>query len=314
MSGIPQLSFSRAYSLALAPQLIYTRSALIPTLVSSKVHTQLEFLAVGTWWICSENGLRKIPGGREDIFADKTIDLKSKRALMKFLRLAATADAKKALLEDWGSRPIEDLLTQHYEIPPQLQEFLVALTLSSKGPRDTLVSFARPRITRHLTSIGIFGPGFGSVIPKWGGLAEIAQVGCRAGAVGGGVYVLGNGVEKLISDKTSQGDSKLRLGLKTGDTVTTSWITGSSTDFPEATIEDCPRYTHMAHSIFIVSSALAQLFPPVADGAQPPAATVVVYPVGTVTRNFRENAVPIYMTIHSSDTGECPAGQCKFPL
>jgi len=45
--------------------------------------------------------------------------------------------------------------------------------------------------------MGMFGPGFGSVIPKWGGLSEVAQVACRAGAVGGAVYVLGKDIKAI---------------------------------------------------------------------------------------------------------------------
>ena len=48
----------------------------------------------------------------------------------------------------------------------------------------------------------MFDPGFGSVISKWSGLVEIAQVACRAGAVGGGVYVLNKGFE--VNEKLDQ--------------------------------------------------------------------------------------------------------------
>lgn len=48
--GAESLS-SRAYSLALAPQLIHTRSELLSKLVSSKAFRQLEFLAVGSFYI-----------------------------------------------------------------------------------------------------------------------------------------------------------------------------------------------------------------------------------------------------------------------
>jgi RAB protein geranylgeranyltransferase component A len=35
------------------------------------------------------------------------------------------------------------------------------------------------------------------MVPKWGSSAKISQVACRAGAVGGGVYVLGVGAGTL---------------------------------------------------------------------------------------------------------------------
>ena len=132
-----ELGFSRAYSLSLSPQLIYTRSNLLPALVSSKVYRQLEFLAVGSWWIYEhglprEDGnnedterseatpltgaLKRIPGGREDVFADKSIDLRSTRSLMKFLKLATDTEAQGSTLEAWGSKPFPEFLESHLGI------------------------------------------------------------------------------------------------------------------------------------------------------------------------------------------------------
>ena len=329
-SPLPQLGYSRAYSVALAPQIIYTRSPLLPTLVSSKVYRQLEFLAVGSWWLYEtpketsdvvpsstktkvQGRLKKIPGGREDVFADKTIDLKSKRALMKFLRLAADADAQQSVLEEWGGRSFQEYLTSQFGLSLELQSALHALTLSSQPPTLTQTSYALPRITRHLASIGIFGPGFGSVIPKWGGMAEIAQVACRAGAVGGGVYVLGKAVNSIsgndhipeISDQR-----RLRIGLKGADTVRTDWIAGSDHDLPpqSSTTANHESTPYLSRSISIISSPLSELFPLAAEGAPPPAGAVVVFPAGSLKR---ADLLPVYFMIHSSDTGECPADQCK---
>ena len=343
-----KLGFSRAYSLSLSPQLIYTRSNLLPALVSSKVYRQLEFLAVGNWWIYSNHeaaegvkpgstassrgSLRRIPGGREDVFADKGIDLRSTRSLMKFLKLAADPEAHESILEQWGNRPFPDFLESHLSIPPRLQAPLLALTLSPDPPAETLTSYALPRIHRHLTSIGMFGPGFGSVIPKWGGLAEIAQVACRAGAVGGGVYVLKKGFAR--SGHTDQQSSSLDfisldqvIGLSTvclqgGEDVKSHWIVGSSWDLasqahPPPNDQTHPR--HIARSITIVSGSLSQLFPLPAEGAPPPAGAVIFFPSGTLELGSEDQMPPgaktelppVYLMVHSSDTGECPTGQCK---
>ncbi|CAF9942085.1 MAG: Rab proteins geranylgeranyltransferase component A [Alectoria fallacina] len=347
-----RLGFSRAYSLSLSPQLIYTRSNLLPALVSSKVYRQLEFLAVGSWWIYedekvredaqnTESGgleaafstvsLKRIPGGREDIFADKSIDLRSTRSLMKFLKLAADTEAHASILEVWGSKPFPDFLESHLGIASRLQAPLLALTMSPNPPTKTLTFYALPRIQRHLTSVGMFGPGFGSVIPKWGGLAEIAQVACRAGAVGGGVYVLQKGFETDENpDQQTLGREGTRLDeatqvstvrLEGGDEIKTRWIVGSDWDMPsqfetatgEEPVSDC-----VSRSITIVSSPLSQLFPPPAEGAPPPAGAVVVFPTGTLELEYgsdkpqilKADPPPVYLMIHSSDTGECPAGQC----
>ena len=347
------LGFSRAYSLSLSPQLIYTRSNLLPALVSSKVYRQLEFLAVGSWWIYEREkaredeknqdaggsgavrftgSLKRIPGGREDVFADKSIDLRSTRSLMKFLKLAADTEVHASIMEAWGLKPFPDFLESHLGIPPRLQAPLLALTTSPHPPAKTLTSYALPRIHRHLTSVGMFGPGFGSVIPKWGGLAEIAQVACRAGAVGGGVYVLKQGFEMGENlDQQALGRDGTRLDedtqvstvrLEGGEDLKTHWIVGSDWDLPsqlEAATAKEPTPDYTSRSITIISSPLWQLFPSPAEGAPPPAGAVVVFPTGTLELTYdiekphiiRDDPPPVYLTIHSSDTGECPAGQCR---
>ena len=327
---VSELGYSRAYSLALSPQLIYTRSALLPTLVSSKVYRQLEFLAVGSWWLYeseqrdesftihpannkTSGKLKKIPGGREDVFADKTIDLKSKRALMKFLRLAADVDVQQTILEEWGHRTFEDFLTSQFSLSLELQSALHALTLSLQPPSVTKTSYALPRITRHLSSIGVFGPGFGSVIPKWGGMAEIAQVACRAGAVGGGIYVLGKGVDVVCNNNQAPNEvnqAKLTVSLEGGDTVTSEWIAGASYELPTqfSVAADHESASYISRSITVVSSALSELFPLTAEGAPPPAGAVVVFPTVSTKDS---TSPPVYLIIHSSDTGECPTGQSK---
>ena len=349
-----KLGFSRAYSISLSPQLIYTRSNLLPALVASKVYRQLEFLAVGSWWIyerqkageevrrenaggpkkqLSIGSLKRIPAGREDVFGDKSIDLRSARSLMKFLKLAADTEAHSSILEAWGSKPFPDFLETHLGIPLQLQAPLLALTMSPHPPATTLTSYALPRIHRHLTSVGMFGPGFGSVIPKWGGLAEIAQVACRAGAVGGGVYVLNKGFEtnenanqQVLGREGNRLDEATQVStvrLEEGEEIKTHWIVGSYWDLPSkpgavTSGEAVPDY--VSRSITIVSSPLSLLFPLPAEGAPPPAGAVVVFPTGTLQlenesdepKVLMPDPPPVYLMIHSSDTGECPAGQCKF--
>ncbi|KAI4142992.1 MAG: hypothetical protein L6R39_004754 [Caloplaca ligustica] len=339
-----RLGFSRAYSISLAPQLIYTRSNLIPALVSSKVYRQLEFLAVGSWWIYNQEGnaqeeadhaetsaaqrkqratLRKIPGGREDVFQDRSIDLRSTRSLMKFLKLAADAEAYPTVLPEWGEKPFTEYLESHFKISPKLQAPLLALPLSPGPPSKTTVAYALPRIHRHLTSIGIFGPGFGVVLPKWGGLSEIAQVACRASAVGGGVYALKKGIESInppshISTTSEDSNSLLStVNLQGGDVVKARWMVGTAATLPT---DDNPlpqmNMVEVYHLTAIVSSPLSALFPPPAEGSPPPAGVVVVLPSGSLElppspeSPFIPEVPAINLMIHSSDTGECPEGQC----
>ena len=252
---------------------------------------------------------------------------------MKFLKLATDTESHASILEVWGSKPFPDFLGSHLGIPPRLQAPLLALTMSPQPPAETLTSYAFPRIHRHLTSVGIFGPGFGSVVPKWGGLAEIAQVACRAGAVGGGVYVLKKGfeanenIDQQVSSENGiplDGDSTLStVRLEGGEEIRTNWIVGSTWDLPSQLKADIIKKappTYISRTITIVTSPLSQLFHPPAEGTPPPAAAVIVFPTGTLELQNESNSPqvnrghtpPVYLIVHSSDTGECPAGQCKF--
>ncbi|KAI9838996.1 MAG: hypothetical protein M1819_004204 [Sarea resinae] len=343
VKGIPSLSFSRAYSLSLSPELIYTRSKLLPLLVSSKSSRQLEFLAVGSWWVydvgqsadeSADHGtvrqrgrLQKVPNGREDVFSDESIDLRSKRALMKFLKFVGSFEDYEEEWLSFASKPFPEFLTSKFKLPAALQKPLLALTLSPDVPNKTTTAFAIPRIARHLRSIGVFGPGFGAVLAKWGGGAEIAQVACRAGAVGGGVYVLDQGVKHVssaVSETAHSSDEpksdkrqRVDIQLDGGDTVSSQWVVGSASDIAShgapavSDAESSVEYSTVARSITIVSASLSSLFPVTAEGAPSPAGAVVAFPTGSLQgRAEQEEQPPVYILVHSSDTGECPSGQC----
>ena len=91
-----------------------------------------------------------------------------------------------------------------------------------------------------MRSIGMFGPGFGAMIAKYGGGAEFAQVGCRAGAVGGGVYVLGRGVENIKATKRHSDSAnplgneyEIALELSDGTAILTEFVVGCAEDLPK---------------------------------------------------------------------------------
>ncbi|KAF2753294.1 rab proteins geranylgeranyltransferase component A [Pseudovirgaria hyperparasitica] len=322
----PKLSFSRAYSLTLSPQIIYSRSALISALVDSKVYKQLDFLAVGSWWVFSSpedaesvraGSLLKVPNGREDIFTDSSLRSKDKRALMKFLRFMTDYEELHDIWEPYRDQPFSALLIENFKMSPKLQEPICALTLTSMTPNRTSTEYALPRIARHLRSVGVFGPGFGAIIPKWGGLSEVAQVGCRAGAVGGATYVLAKGIEgrQYKEPDSPDGPSDITLNLRGGESVSTKWLVGARDEALGQPSNSMQRSRDSApgllRSISIVSSPLRSLFPPLGEGSPVPAAAVVVFPTGSLTIEGISSAdmPPVNIFVHSSETGECPTGQ-----
>ncbi|KAE8327640.1 GDP dissociation inhibitor-domain-containing protein [Aspergillus sergii] len=312
--GTPQLP-TRSYTVTLSPQLIYSKSRLLPTLVASKVYRQLEFQAVGSWWIHKPSGvdgtsvLYRVPGSREDVFADDIISVKSKRTLMRFLRHIGKPppDNDSEAEEENLAMSLPEYLASKFQVPAELHEPLLSLSLSQASPGQTSAEYAVPRIKRHLASIGVFGPGFGSLLAKWGGGSEISQVGCRALAVGGGVYVLNAGVESIYNLHQSENgdDMRVQLHLSNDETIKTKFLVGSNWDLPGQERSACDK---VARSITVVSSALESLFPVTAEGGPIPAGAVVVFPGSSFDQS--DDLPPVYLLVHSSETGECPPGQC----
>lgn len=329
-----KLSFSRAYSVSLSPQLVYTRSKLLPTLVSSKVYRQLEFQAVGSWWVygnstatatkeegasqapCSvSQQLRRVPSSREDVFSDETISMKSKRMLIRFLRTinqpqqTGKETEQPSIVEDHDTElSLSEYLSSKFNAPAELHNPILSLSLCQQSPHETPAKLALPRIQRHLGSLGVFGPGFGSLIAKWGGGSEIVQVGCRALAVGGGVYVLGQGVQS-VDNPEAEDEGYHQLTLSNGERIRTKYIVGTPWDLPTEAGRPFITMHKVSRSISVISSPLESLFPATAEGGPVPAGAVVLVP-GEALSGDVAGAAPAYLLVHSSETGECPDGQC----
>jgi RAB protein geranylgeranyltransferase component A len=182
-------------------------------------------------------------------------------------------------------------------VDAELQKYIVAVSLSLDGRITTQDGLAI--IYRHLTSMGFFGPGFAAVYPKWGGISEIAQVACRAGAVGGAIYMLGTGISS-----TEDIDDEIKVQLTSGDTVKTRLLVRGE-DKAEATFT-------VSRLVAVVASPLKTLFETVVEGAPLPAVAVIAIPAGSLRTSTGEpHDYPVYVMAHSSDTGECPSGQSK---
>ncbi|CCF42190.1 rab protein geranylgeranyltransferase component A [Colletotrichum higginsianum] len=305
----PSLSFPRAYSLALAPQIIHTRSELVKQLVSSRAFRQIEFLAVGSFFIYTpapsgsadeKPSIVPIPSNREAVFSTTAIPAKAKRSLMKFLKfvLDYNAEEQRAMWAPHADKPLSEFLASDFKLDPALQTYIVTLTLSLDGKIGTKDGLAA--IHRHLSSMGAFGPGFAAVYPKWGGLSEIAQVGCRACAVGGAVYMLGTGVKATRLLDVQEDGARFELDLTSDITVKSRTLIRGA----EHVTSSSQRVSRLTA---VVNSPLSSLFQAVVEGSPTPAVAVIAFPAASITDVASPN--PIYVFAHSSETGECPSGQ-----
>ncbi|KAI0839580.1 GDP dissociation inhibitor-domain-containing protein [Hypoxylon sp. FL0890] len=304
------LSFPRAYSLALAPQIIHTRSKLLEQLVSSRAYRQVEFLAVGSFFVYdakasdASSKLARIPSSREDVFSTQSIPVKSKRSLMKFLKFVIDYDSEeqKPTWDGQEDKPLSEFLASAFKLDENLQKYILALTLTLDG--RVTVADGLATIHRHLTSMGLFGPGFCAVYPKWGGLSEVAQVACRAGAVGGAIYMLDTEAET----KDAANDDEMTLNLSNDLSVRTTKLIISQH-------EAVPGSQSITRLVVVVNSPLTALFEVVVEGAPTPAVAVVAFPGSTATEDSNTvSEAPIYALVHSSDAGECPVGQSVIYL
>ncbi|WYZ39341.1 hypothetical protein EsH8_III_001255 [Colletotrichum jinshuiense] len=305
----PSLSFPRAYSLALAPQIVHTRSELVRQLVSSRAYRQIEFLAVGSFFIYTPSAsgsedekpsIVPIPSTREAVFSTTAIPARAKRSLMKFLKfvLDYNSEEQQSIWTPHADKPLSEFLASDFKLDAALQTYVVTLTLSLDGKITTKDGLAS--IHRHLSSMGAFGPGFAAVYPKWGGLSEIAQVGCRACAVGGAVYMLGTGVKATRPIDAQEDGARFEVDLTSDVTVKSRALIRGA----EEVASDAQRVSRLTA---VVNSPLSSLFKTVVEGAPTPAVAVIAFPAGSIKDIVSPS--PIYVFAHSSETGECPSGQ-----
>ena len=235
---------------------------------------------------------------------------------MKFLRFVLQEDQEFANSSTSDHDMTLERLLETFKIPVPLHSAVQALSLSTTQVENTNGDIAVQHIRRHLQSIGHLGPGFGAVVAKYGSNPEIAQVACRAQAVGGGIYLLGHGLDsvaQVASPDTSSdttGGTMLEVILSDGTKVRARRVVGGHDDLPTglghtSTDSDSLR---ALHSISLVSKPLDMLFTSSTESGPTPAVVVVL----VEPENGGEN--PIYLQVHSEDTGECPHGQCKSTL
>lgn len=270
--------------------------------MSSRAYKQVEFLAVGSFFVFDAEAsdgsskLARIPSSREDVFSTKSIPARSKRSLMKFLKFVIDydSDEQRPLWQGQEQKPLSEFLVSEFKLDRNLQKYILALTLTLDGHVTVVDGLAT--IQRHLTSTGLFGPGFCAVYPKWGGSSEIAQVACRAGAVGGGIYML----DTRIQNNESK-DDEISLSLSNELCVRTTKLVTSQN-------EAAPETQTITRLVAVVNSPLRTVFEVVVEGAPTPAVAVVAFPGSSTSPPDS----PIYALVHSSETGECPAGQSKY--
>jgi Rab proteins geranylgeranyltransferase component A len=237
---------------------------------------------------------------------------------MKLLRHVLQDEAEQAPeVRTEPKQTLEEVL-EAFRVPSSLHSAVQALALTTQSTTRTDAQPSLRQIRRHLQSIGHLGPGFGAVIAKYGSNPEIAQVACRAQAVGGGVYLLGHGIASLENDPIveasdpgapSDGEKLYHLELTDRTKIRTRRIVAGEGDLPSNEEHTRRGSVQTLQSISVISKPLKPLLASDSDGGPTPAAAIVL-----VESQPGTTSNPIYLQIHSEDTGECPVGQCEFFL
>ncbi|KAL1410388.1 hypothetical protein Q8F55_004398 [Vanrija albida] len=179
----------RRYAISLQPALMPSRGALVSTLISSDVSKYVSFRLLDGVSIWEDDAARRVPGGKEDVFKDKTVSLLDKRRLMKALMFIGSEFEDDEQLKGHESDGILDFLTATFALPPRLAAAVTYAIAHASSPTDpALASLVRAR--RYLRSMGRYGSS-AFLVGQYGGAGEVAQGYCRACAVFGGTYVLG---------------------------------------------------------------------------------------------------------------------------
>jgi hypothetical protein len=114
------------------------------------------------------------------------------------------------------------------------------------------------------------------------------------------VYVLGTGVKNARAN-----EERVDVSLSNGVDVKTRFLVKET----EADIS----VVSLARLTVVVHSGLEPLFDATIEGAPSPVVAVVAFPLGYVKApDGKASEYPIYAMVHSSETGECPKGQCEF--
>ena len=312
---------SNDFNIDLTSTLLLAGGASINHLINSGVSHYLEFKAVDSLHFCLSGAApTPVPCSKSDVFNTKSLSGPEKRSLMKFLQFAMdwgrehagedplrlneaelargrslhrpqnkTHSALAYDVRAFVGRPFDAFL-EHCGLSERMRQMITyALCLQTapcgaagegqSGHMDA--EGGLQRLCTHLNSLGRFGPT--AFLSPLYGCSELPQAFCRMCAVWGGVYVLRNGVSRLL--------------LKEGGTAVEGVVDDAGRAIRCATFVcrasdlnlDCARITAAAicrtgvFTAAVLPDALAvAVIPPLSHGVGNPEAIVAVQADSTV--------------------------------
>ncbi|RXK40446.1 hypothetical protein M231_02279 [Tremella mesenterica] len=240
----------RRYALSLYPAILPSRGSMIQTLIDSEVSKYVSFRLLGSVSVYNstqplnssgekeETGMvknskevkvRRVPGSKEDIFKDTSINLRDKRKLMKFLLWASGSYEITTVFMENKHKRMGEFLKDVFGLDVKLADQICYAIAHCDDPEEK-VERVLGRMNRYLKSIGRYGSG-AFLVGQYGSAGEVAQGFCRACAVYGGTYVLGPSA-KLESISASEDGVILRLPCHPRD-IKASKVISTAEHLPE---------------------------------------------------------------------------------
>lgn len=303
MLYMPRPLDHKKYLIDLSPRLMFAKSDLLELLIKCRVSNYLEFKALGSFHTFENDTFEKVAGSKEDIFTDQSLNLGTKRLLMKFMKFVLTWETQQDVWQAYRDQPAEKFLAEVFNIPAaQATELIYSVGLAPSA--RTVTPIVLSRIKRYLTSLDVYGT-FPALYSMYGSAGEIAQGFCRSAAVAGATYKLST---QLASFDEQAGialftdGSKAEVSEKVVISPTNNpYKTGPPNGGPTAT-EQQHQVTRL---ITVVQKDCKEWF------AEGESAAVVVFPPGTLSTN---NKYTVQAIILGSGSGQCPEGQAIWYL
>ena len=194
-----------AYCIDLFPLIYFSRDKIIDVLVNSNGFESVNAFLIDGLYYRSKEGFRQIPTSKSSIFSDKSLPLRQKRAVMKFVSYflppeeyghAIDFEDIKAKVEEYNDKPFKELMDS-LSFGDDLAGAFEYFVANASEPLITKV--AVERIKKFLSSFGRWGPT--PFITFSYGASEVPQALSRFSSVHGGLFILNHYPKQIERDE-----------------------------------------------------------------------------------------------------------------
>ncbi|KAI3405687.2 MRS6 [Candida oxycetoniae] len=291
---------SKDYGIDLTPKIMFCQSDLLSLLVKSRVYRYLEFQSLSNFHVFENDDFQQKINSttKEDIFIDKSLSLKTKRYLMKFLKFILLDPDYKQKIKPYATQPVQKFLRDEFKLEdPQINELVFSIGLSYKEQINTKEAFIK--IKRFLSSFDVYGK-FPCMVSKYGGPGELAQGFCRSAAVAGTTYKLNTSLidfdpELKIAHFNDGSHIKINEKVVISPTQMPKFLQSS---YNQATENLQPHY--VTRLITVVRRDCKEWM------SSNESSAIVVFPPHSLPTN---NEYSVQVIIQNGGTGLCPEGQ-----